>query len=647
MPRKLELGDLWRFGSVADPQVSPDGDRVIFVYTDIDYEGDSYSKKLWMWNRAEGAQEFTHGPGSDTYPRWSPDGERILFLSSGRTEEKKPQLLVIPAGGGEARLVAELEGGVSNPQWFPDSERILFTSRVKEERDSNVLVVKRPRYKLNGEGLFPGERPHLFSVKIDGDPVQLTEGEFDVEAFQLSPDGEEIALVTSLEAMADLTFIRDIYIIPSRGGNLSKVTEGKHVIESVSWSPDGGRIAFQGHDLRRSVATNTDIWVVPREGGEAVNVTGDFDRTIGLTVGSDLRGTTPPPGAVWSPEGDSIYFLTADIPYSNLYKVDLETRRVEQVTRGKSLDGFTLSRDGGVVAFNALDSTSPPELWVMEDGEEKRVTTFNDSLLEEVQLVEPEHFTWTNEEGREIDAWILKPLKFTPDETYPAILEIHGGPRGVYGDAPFHEFQLLASEGYAVFYTNPRGSGGYDEEYHAVLRGEWGGPDYRDLMDFTDETLERYSWIDPSKLGVTGGSYGGYLTNWIITHTDRFKSAVTLRSTCNRHSFQGTSDIGFLYAEEANGGNPWDDEDKLLSQSPIRYVKNAKTPTLLIHSEEDLRCPMEQAEQFFEALMRVGVETELVRFPEENHGLSRSGKPKHREERLQHILRWFNKHLKS
>ncbi len=648
--RGVRVEDLRRFVFVSDPQVSPDGGRVAFVHTRIDYAGDRYVKHIWMWDRETGrVEQFTYGSGSDSYPRWSPDGRWLLFLSSKRQpEKKKAQLWVIPTSGGEARLVADVEDGVMTPMWASDSKRILFLSRVwtGEKPKSDVKVVRRLKYKLNGVGLFPGKRPHLYTVKVGGRPRQLTEGEFDVDVAKWSPDGRRIALITSMAEDADLTFIRDIYLMPARGGEPERLTQGKHVITDLSWAPGGGELAFLGHDYHRRTATNTDIWVMPADGGTPLNLTESFDRSVGMGVGSDLRVATPPPGAVWAPDGSALYFIAADIPTSNIYRVDRQTGEVEEITRGKTVDGFSLSADGAVVAFNAMDATHPAELWIRDHEGERRVTDFNDRLLKKLKLSTPEHFTFTNELGMEVDGWVMKPVDFEPGRKYPAILEVHGGPRGVYGDAIYHEFHLLTAEGYVVLYTNPRGSGGYGEEYAASIIGNWGVVDYPDLMAFVDAALERFSFIDSERLGVTGGSYGGYMTNWIVTHTDRFKAAVAQRSTCNRYSFHGVSDIGYSHGAATNDGVPWKDEEKLLRQSPLRYVGNARTPTLLIHSENDLRCPMSQAEEFFVALKKVGVETELVRFPGENHELSRSGKPKHREERLRHILRWFDRHLK-
>ena len=647
--RSIRIEDLRRFKFVSDPQVSPDGRKAAFVYTAIDYDNNDYVKHIWMVEFKTGElTQFTGGQGKDSNPRWSPDGSRLLFLSSNREPDKKNQLLVIGAGGGEAALVADMENGVMNPEWSPDSKRILFTSRVWEpgKLETDVVVVRRIYFKLNAVGMFPGKRVHLFTVKPGQKPKQITRGEFDVGAASWSPDMKEIAFVTNPADDADRTHVRDVYTVPSRGGDWSKVTDGRHSISSISWSPDGQRIAYLGHDFHARGATNTDIWVIPRGGGQAENLTLGFDRSIGRGVGSDLRVASPDPSPLWGPDGEHLYFMTGDIPTTNIYRVAVGTGEVERLTEGFNLDGFSFSRDMSVMAYCAMDSTHPCELWVKDEKGAHRVTSFNEKLLEGLSLVEPEHYMWVNELGDPVDAWVMKPMGFDASKKYPAILQIHGGPLGIYGDALFHEFQVMASLGYAVIYTNPRGSGGNGEEYAATLNGRYGTVDYRDIMDFTRDAVKRFGFIDQARLGVTGGSYGGYLTNWIITQTDTFKAAVSCRSTCNRLSHHGYSDLGFQHGESGNMGYPWRDEEELMAQSPIRYAANIKTPTLLIHSENDLRCPMQQAEEFFVAMKELGVDTELVRFPEENHELSRSGKPKHREERLMHIMRWFDKYLK-
>lgn len=642
--RNIEIKDLRKFVFISDPQTSPDGSRVAYVQTSVDYKNDGYIKHIWVHDVATGKNtQFTYGGGKDSFPRWSPDGDMLLFLSNRRLPESKTQLYVIGTGGGEARLVSDLETGVSNPKWSPDGKAILFSSRIwePEKPESDVVVVKRIRFKLNGVGMFAGKRVHLFTVKATGGkPRQVTKGEYDVSAYSWNPDGGEISYITNKENDQDTSYIRDIYVMPSKGGEARMVTQSVHSISDISWSKHG--LAYLGHDFHAQGATNTGIWVKASLESEAVNITDGFDHKVGWGIGSDLRFSTPGPGAVWGPNGEYIYFLAGDVPNSNIYRVKRTTHEVEQMTEGITIDGFSYSDDFDVLSYNAMSSVEPCELYVNK----KKVTKVNVRHLKNLRLSTPEIYTWANELGDEVHGWVMRPQDYVEGEKYPTIVQIHGGPLGIYGDGIYHEFQLMAASGYCVIYTNPRGSAGYGEEYGATLNGRHGTVDYKDIMDFTRDAVKRFPFIDKSKLGVTGGSYGGYLTNWIITQTDMFKAGVACRSTCNRHSHHGYSDFGFNHGPSGNMGYPWRDEDKLLSQSPIRYAKDVKTPMLFIHSENDLRCPVQQAEEFFVALMELDVDTELVRFPDENHELSRSGKPKHREERFRHILRWFDKYLK-
>ncbi len=643
MARNIAIKDLRKFIFISDPQTSPDGSKVAYVQTSIDYENNDYIKHVWLHDVESGEKiQFTHGDGKDSYPRWAPSGDRLLFLSSGRQSEKKTQLYVINVSGGEARLVVDLETGVQNPMWSPDGKSILFSSRVWDPKkpDTDVVVVKRISFKLNGVGMFAGKRVHLFTVKPGGKPKQVTKGEYDVSAYTWSPDSSEVAYVTNKNPDQDTSYVKDIYLMSAKGGEARKVTDWKHQISSLSWSKNG--LAYLGHDFHAQGATNTDIWVMKTLTSEPVNITEGFDRGVGRGIGSDLSFSTPSPGAVWGPDGEYIYFLTGDVPHSSIYRVGTKTHKVEQVTEGATIDGFSYSNDYEVLAYNAMSAVEPCELYV--NGE--KVTNVNRRHLSNLKLSKPEMYTWTNELGEEVHGWVMKPQDYVDGEKYPTILQIHGGPLGIYGDGIYHEFQLMTASGYCVIYTNPRGSAGYGEAYASTLNGRHGSVDYMDVIDFTEDAIKRFSFIDAERLGVTGGSYGGYLTNWIITQTDMFKTAVACRSTCNRHSHHGYSDFGYNHGPSGNMGYPWKDEEKLLAQSPIRFAENVKTPLLFIHSENDLRCTIQQAEEFFVALMELGVPTELVRFPDENHELSRSGKPKHREERFQHILRWFDKYLK-
>ncbi len=646
--RPVVIEDLRRFRFVSDPQLSPDGKRVAFVLSDVNIEKDGYDRHIWLADVATGKQaQFTYGEGSDTYPRWSPDGRMLLFLSNGRQPGRKTQLYTIDVAGGEARLVADTELGVTAPSWAPDSIHILFASKVWMEKkpETDVKHIKRIRYKLNGQGTFEGRRNHIFVVKPRATPKQLTKGEYDVGASTWSPDGKTIAFVTNMAPDADTSEVTDIYTLPSSGGEPQRLTDSHFSIACISYSHDGGKIAFIGNDRPEELAVDESLWVMPSGGGAPRRADPSFDRSLGYGVGSDLRVASPDTAPVWSPDGESIYFYTSDTPNSNLYRTRLTNGTTEVLIGKPSVDGF--SHMGDTFAYVAMDATHPNELYVRDARGDHRLTHFNDDLLKKLQMAEPIRFSFTSSMGRDVEAWVIKPPSLRDGEKCPAILEIHGGPRALFGDGIFHEFQVLTGEGIAVVYTNPRGSAGYEECFTQGVMRSYGVGDYEDLNACLDEALKRFPWIDSGRIGVCGGSYGGYMTNWMITQTSRFKAAVTFRSICNWVSKFGTSDIGYMQPESISGGKTYWGEDTLeqMRRSPLYYVDRVKTPTLIVHSEEDLRCPIEQGEQWFTALKLRGVKTEFIRFPGENHELSRSGKPKHREERLRHLVRWMKKYL--
>lgn len=647
--RKIRLEDLRKIKFVSDPQISPDGRMIAFVLSTVNYEADKYERHIWMANTGSGSiSQFTRGLGSDTFPRWSPNGKNLIFLSSGREAEKKTQIYIIKLGGGEAKKLAETEHGISNPQWSSDGKNVLFLSRVWEDKkpDSDVKIIKRIRYKYNNVGFFEGKRIHLFSCKLSNKPKQLTNGAFDIDSATWSPDGSKIAFITNMENDADTSRVRDIYHVSINGGKLKKLTDSNYSIASISYSPDGAQIAFIGHGQPEELAVDYQLYLMDSKGGNKTNLTETFNRSLLMGVGSDLRVSSPNPGAIWNNNGRWIYFVTSDTPYSNIYRVPTSRGPIEIVVQGDVIDSFSLNQDGTMIAFNAMTAKSPHELYIY-DGDKRQLSKFNNRLFRSIEIIEPLHFTFSNRLGRDVDSWIIKPVDFDANCKYPCILEMHGGPRSIYGDGFFQEFQLLAAEGYSVIYTNPRGSAGYEEQYTQAVMRHYGEVDYEDFMDFTDEAIKRFPWIDQTRLGLIGGSYGGYTTNWIITQTNRFKAAVTFRSICNWVSKFGVSDIGFMQPESISGRKTYWKEDLVeqMKHSPLYYAGEVKTPCQIIHSEQDYRCPMDQAEQWFTALKLNGVPTELIRFPDENHELSRSGKPKHREERFHHMLRWFREHL--
>jgi len=643
---------------VSDPQVSPDGTRVLFTHSTVNMEEDKYDTHIWLLDlREKRPRQFTHGANNESSPRWSPDGKQILFLSNRPAEGEKPdekkkkknQIWVIPADGGEARQITNVEEGAQSPAWSPDGKSILFLSKVfkgeKATDESDVKIIRRMKYKADGKGFSVGMYVHLFTVPAKGGKVkQLTDGEYDVEGAEWSPDGKKMAFVANMGEDADKSFYRDIYSIPAKGGEPELLLKGFGRVGSLGWSPCGKNIAFVGRRIEDPSLVwhkNNLLWVMPAEGGEPRCLTTSFDRTVSMEQGVE-----------WSPDSKHLYVRFPNNGCAHIYRVSVEGD-AEQVTEGKmNVGSFSIDDSGEVFAFNASDAVTPSELWVKDEEGAKKRTDMNRDLLRKLRISEPEEFWFTASDGVEIQGWIVKPQGFQEGEKYPTLIEIHGGPRSAYGfnlGAAEHEFQALADNGYVVVYTNPRASVGYGEQFAGLISGHWGERDYEDIIEATDYVIENYPYVDPERVGVLGGSYGGFMTNWIVGHTDRYKAAVTQRSISNWYSFHGTSDIGWMTLpthELINGKDPWDDLELCMEKSPITYVKNVKTPLLIIHSEADYRCPMEQGEQLFIALKKLGKTTEFVRFPDEPHGLSRTGKPKHRVERLQHIVRWFDRHLK-
>jgi dipeptidyl aminopeptidase/acylaminoacyl peptidase len=649
--KKYDVEPLVHGSPVSDPQISPDGSKILFVRSIVKIEEDGYESHIWVISTDGGApRQFTFCDGNDTAPVWSHDGETIYFTSTRAHggEGKHPRIWVMPTGGGEARCLFEAKSAVRDLKLSPDGRRVLFLFRVEEESETpeekvgDVMWITKLRYRMDGTGYYPYTRSHLFTVSAEGgEPKQLTSGPFDVSSADWSPDGGEIAYVANTED-GDYTRIRDIFIIPSEGGSPRKLTDGRTMISSVAWSPDGDLLAYTGRvpvDPEHPMYGSTDIWVMPPGGGEARNLTSAFDRTVGAYDSSVFWG-----------DAGQIYFRAPSHGAYNLYMVGVESGNVEPVIEGKrTLASFSLCADSSRIAFDATDATWPQEVWVHDAGGSRRLTSLNSEVMEFWKISEPEEFWFTASDGVEVQGWIVRPWGYEEGKKYPMILEIHGGPHGAYGfklGTAEHEFQLLARNGYAVVYTNPRDSVGYGEEFAGIAEGSWGGRDFRDLMQAVDHVLKTYPFIDEERLGVAGGSFGGFMTNWTVGHTDRFKAAVTMRSVCNWYSQIGTSDVSWGHTGVGAGDEPWEIPERYLELSPITYADKINTPLLIIHSEYDYRCPLSEGEQLYYAMKRQKKETEFIRFANNSHGLGRTGKPSLRTERLRHIVRWFDRYLK-
>lgn len=668
--RRVTAEDLYQLQLVSDPQISPDGWHVVFCLQRVDRETEKKHTNLWVVPTDGGpARQFTFGDQADSQPRWSPDGQQIAFLSTrDDAERKQAQLYLIPFQGGEARRLTDLKGEFGTFEWSPaaGSQEIVFSFRRKDqeeiEREADEAKKKlgivsrrvtRVYFKHNGQGFLPNERWHLWTVDAaTGQTRQLTEGDvYDETQPRWSPDGQSIAFVSNRSPDPDLDPDNvGLFIIPAAGGEMRQLETPVGEKSDPTFSPDGRWLAYFGKEGRGHWWRQVRLWLVPADGsGPARCLTWSHDFNISSATINDLGGSPPLVAPTWSKDGRQIFFQVSHHGHTLLKSLSLdgESPAVETVIGDPGVVGtFTFDRDQAALAYFHADMTDPGQVWLRKlgSGQAAQLTQVNEDLLRALDLGELEEVWFKGAAGNDLQGWILKPPGFDPARRYPSILEIHGGPRVQYGHNFMHEFYYLAAHGYVVYFCNPRGGQGYGEEHAKSIWNNWGTVDYEDLMAWADVVASQ-PYIDPERMGVTGGSYGGYMTNWIIGHTDRFKAAVTQRCVSNLISMYGSSDFNWAFQQEFGDEPPWENLENYWRMSPLKYIGNAKTPTLVIHSEEDLRCDIEQGEQIFVALKRLGVETEMVRFPGESHELSRSGRTDRRVERLNCIREWFDRYL--
>ncbi|MGO0063771.1 S9 family peptidase [Brevibacillus fluminis] len=652
--RKVTPEDLFSLQFVGDVQISPDGKKALYVHTAVNGEKDGYFSSLWLTDFTDQGSRFTHPQPDrlvkDHSPRWSPDGQSIAFLSN---RSGMDQVWLIPADGGDAKQLTELPTNVQSIAWSPDGKRLAcLIQDVEDTSTTDVKVITKLRYKHDSKGFRGHHMNHIWVVEAaSGEARQVTSGDWEDIDPVWSPDSRSIIFLSDRSETRDFNHVPALWKLDVETGECVKLVQCAGFTLAPRFSPDGKWIAYFDHQYGETNACNDEVWLIPAEGGEARNLTGMLDRSTANWVGSDVKWDAGVHQPTWSKDGRYLYFLVTEGGNCWIHRVEVKTGLIEPVVTGDRLvvTSFAMHDDGvePFLVYVVAHPQSTGDLYVESlgrDREKRQLTDFNQQLFSELALSEPERIRFEGADGWEIEGWLLKPPNFQPDAKYPLILQIHGGPHTCYGFSLNHEFQMLASAGYVVLYTNPRGSQGYGKKFARAVLGDWGGKDYEDLMRAVDYACT-LDYVDADQLFVSGGSYGGFMVNWIVGHTDRFKAAVTQRSICNLYSMAGSSDIGFYFIDtEFAGADLWEHEEFIMSRSPIRYARHVKTPVLIEHSENDLRCPMEQAEQWFIALKRLGVETVLVRTPDEGHELSRSGKPKHRIERLKHILNWFEKH---
>ena len=695
--------DYFAFEFLGDPRLSPDGKLVAYVLTTVDQRQNRRQSQIWLaaTDGSLAPRQLTAAQQSSNSPRWSPDGRALAFLSArpwsdggdstqrgapqgtptptptptpqatpgaatppapattpaqnvtattpgvpsalqtttGAPEpQPRTQVWLLSLDGGEARRVTNLKNGVNTFEWSPDGKRLVLTSRTgpsdAKAPSSDVRHYKHLSYKFNDTGWFDDRRSHLWVADVaSGAARQITSGDdWNDTDPQWSPDSARLAFVSDRTGRAfDESRNTDVWVVEASGGALTKISDHEEKDYSPRWSPDGKQIAFTG---RLHETDHPKIFLAPANGGQpSRNVSPSLDLI--------------PSNLTWAERGRALYFEAGVRGEQHLFRVDAKDGTLKQVTKGaRAVRSVDIEDGARRMAYAANDFKHLDDLYAadLDGSNERKLTNLNAKLWSQLQLADVERMTYKGADGWDVDGFMVKPLGWREGKKYPMILSVHGGPAGQYGVDWFHEFQVYAAHDWAVFYCNPRGSTGYGQKFERGIEGEWGGKDYTDIMNGVEAALEKYPWVDRERLGVTGGSYGGYMTNWIVGHTDIFKAAVTLRSVVNFLSDEGTRDGAYGHREDF-GGYLFDKFDMFWDRSPLKYAKNVKTPILILHSDNDYRVPLEQGEQWFRALQHFGVPSELVIFPRENHNLTRTGEPKHLVESLNWQLYWFERYL--
>jgi len=647
------IADLYKIKTVENPTFSPDGKKIAFTVKEDTLEKGKSNTEVYVMNAdGSGIKKLTDNPAADTKPHWSPDGKSLLFIS---TRKDGSQAWLVPAEGGEAKQLTSFAMEVDNLDWAPGGKHIVFSTMVfpkcGADNDCN---------KKNEDGLTngpiqahiadcllyrhwtswkDGKRAHTFVYNLEKQTyLDLTPGDFDWPSFStggggfvFSPDGAELCVTSNHDVDEAATTNKDLWIVPTSGGMPKNITaENKAFDGEPEYSPDRKYIAFKMQLIPTFEADRFRLALYDRTSGAITVLTDAFDNWVD--------------NFHWSPDSRSIYFtgqVKGNVP---LFTIDIKTKKIVEVVSAKTIDAFDVTPDGKAIVFVRRSVGEPREVWRVDaNGKNlKRLTFFNKEVEEAVDIRPAEEMWIQSPTGKKIHTFIVKPHNFDPKKKYPLILNVHGGPQSQWADAFRGDWQVYPGSGYIVAFPNPHGSTGYGQAFTNAISKDWNGNVYQDVMAVAD-SLANLSFVNKDRMGAMGWSYGGYMM-WLEGHTDRFKAAVTLRSLSNFISDDGTRDGAYGHSPDF-GGDIFQKMDLYWDRSPLKYAKNVKTPTLILHSDNDYRVPIEQGEQWFRALKHFGVTTEIVFFPRENHNLTRTGEPKHLVESLNWQLYWFDRFL--
>ncbi|MGN6793214.1 MAG: S9 family peptidase [Streptosporangiaceae bacterium] len=654
---------------MADPQVSPTGSVIAFTVSDADLESNTYRRQIWLApsDSANGQPHPFTGHGHEVLPRWSPDARRLAFVSAPPGNAPSDICILPVATAGERIVVCSWHGPVTDLAWSPDGRWLAFVARDPdaeqygkpgqpwEGKDMPPRRVTRLIYRLNAAGWTIDRPNRIFVVAADGSsaPRTVTPGPFQADGLAWSPDSRKIAFTSARHDTWDLDLANDLWVAQIDGtSEPQRLTDGGWVYARPSWSPDGQRLAYYVNRTPMEHPRHRQVGVLDVSSREQQVLTASLDRNC------QLLGLLIAPSWI----GDHLLFLAEDSGNVHLYQAKADGTEKPEIVVGGDRWMSEWHWAAGTLAFIAATPTSAGELVVKslsaenlqnEQNEERALTRLTEPFADAISLGSPQRFIARSADGSEVECWAIPPAGARQGEKYPTLLNVHGGPFTQYGNRFMDEFQLEAAAGFGVLYSNPRGSSGYSEQWGRAVRwpecesdpgSGWGGVDFEDVMACVDTACELFDWIDPARLGILGGSYGGCMTSWAVGHTDRFKAACSERACNNLTTMEHSADIaGFM--RSYTGCDHLSAPEVYARHSPVTYVKDMTTPLLILHSEDDLRCPIAQAEELFVALRLLGREPVMVRFPAENHELSRGGSPRHRIMRANLILDWFRERL--